>query len=425
MYYPLRCLAASLLALCLFSCSNADQIDPESQESAIGEETPAVSPAESESSGQVTTQSDAVEVIEDEGVLRVGVIMDEENVMSAYDRQPGVAFIGMIEEINRQGGLLNKEVEVLRENGESRLSVVDSAAEKLIRAGVQLLVVTCELDYAAPAVKRAKEAEVLLISPCASEEDWGLGEVDTLAFSMVTRPKVYGAQLADFLWDEGNRTTAIFWDDTVPETIQECIAFRDRWGSLGGRSTVESAVNMVTAPSVIGPADRKGSLDVDVIAVCATNRVGVLTLQLIRGAGWLTPIVAGPSLDSASFFTSDIPALGDFRMVSFAGTRGDDPYIGVNQAAEYFQNIDGIPPASGRFILGADLAELWVQAVNLAGTADSRVVAETIKSFGTFSVPSGLIKFEGTQAVTTRTLRMLRNVEGYMVFDSLIQEASQ
>jgi len=52
-------------------------------------------------------------------------------------------------------------------------------------------------------------------------------------------------------------------------------------------------------------------------------------------------------------------------------------------------------------------------------------VAETIKSFGTFSVPSGLIKFEGTQAVTTRTLRMLRNVEGYMVFDSLIQEVSQ
>ena len=242
---------------------------------------------------------------------------------------------------------------------------------------------------------------------------------------MVTRPKAYGAQLADHLWGEGDRTAAIFWDDTVPETIQECIAFRDRWRNLGGTSTVESAVNMVTAPSVIGPADRLGSLDVDAIAVCATNRVGVLTLRLIRGAGWLTPIVAGPSLDSASFFTSDIPSLGDFRMVSFAGTRGDDPYVGANQAAVYFQNIDGIPPASGRYILGADLAELWFQAVNFAGTTDSRVVAETIKSFDSFNVPSGLIKFEGTQAVTKRTLRILRNVGGYMVFESLIQEPNQ
>ena len=421
MHYLQRCLTASLLALCLISCSNTNDGKVEDAETSVEAETPSSSEIETESS----TQEVIVEAIEDEDVIRVGLIIDEENIMSSYDRQPGVAFVGMIEEYNRQGGLLGKRIEVLRENGESRLSVINGAAEKLIKSGVQLLVVTCELDFAAPAVRQAKEAEVLLISPCASEEDWGLGEVDTLAFSMVTRPKAHGVQLADHLWGEGDRTAAIFWDDTVPETIQECIAFRDRWRNLGGTSTVESAVNMVTAPSVIGPADRLGSLDVDAIAVCATNRVGVLTLQLIRGAGWLTPIVAGPSLDSASFFTSDIPNLGDFRMVSFAGTRGDDPYVGANQAAVYFQNIDGIPPASGRFILGADLAELWFQAVNFAGTTDSRVVAETIKSFESFNVPSGLIKFEGTQAVTKRTLRILRNVGGYMVFESLIQEPNQ
>ncbi len=416
-----RCLTASLLALCLISCSNTEDGNVEGEESSVEEETLPSSEIETGS----RTQETVVEVIEDEDVIRVGVIIDEENIMSSYDRQPGVAFEGMAEEYNRQGGLLGKKIEVLRENGQSRLSVINAAAEELIGYGVQLLFVTCELDFASPIVKQAKEAEVLLISPCASEEDWGLGEVDTLAFSMVNRPQVYGAQFADHLWEEGNRTTAIFWDDTVPETIQECIAFRDRWGNLGGQSTIESAVNMVTAPSVIGPADRLGSLDVDVITVCATNRVGILTLQLIRGAGWLTPIVAGPSLDSASFFASDVPNLGDFRMVSFAGTRGDDPSEWVNQAAEYFQSVDGIPPASGRFILGADLAELWFQAVNLAGTADSRVVAETIKSIETFSVPSGLIKFEGTQAVTERTLRMLRNVGGYMVFESLIQGSTQ
>ena len=421
MHYLLRCLTLSILTLCLMSCSNTgegeteDQVNPEE----------IATPSSSQEETQPTVQEVEVGPTTDEDVIRVGVIIDEENIMSPYDRQPGVAFIGMMEEYNRQGGLLGKRIEVLRENSESRLSVINSAAEKLIRSGVQLLVVTCELDFAAPAVKQAKEAEVLLISPCASEEDWGLGEVDTLAFSMVTRPKVYGAQLADHLWGEGDRTTAIFWDDTVPETIQECIAFRDRWRTLGGQSTVESAVNMVTAPSVIGPADRLGSLDVDVVVVCATNRVGVLTLQLIRGAGWLTPIVAGPSLDSASFFTSDIPNLGDFRMASFASTRGDDPYVGANQAATHFQSVDGIPPASGRFILGADLAELWFQAANLAGTVDSRIVAETIKSFESFSVPSGLIKFEGTQAVTVRTLRMLTNVGGYMVFESLIQDEAQ
>ncbi len=421
MYNSLRYLVLSILVFGLIACSNSGEESPAAVESSVERETSTQDLATSQSDAQVV----AVEEVQATDVIRVGVIIDEENIMSSYDRQPGVGFIGMIEEINRQGGLLGQRIEVLRENSESRLSVIDSAAKKLIESGVQLLVVTCELDYAAPAIRRAKEAEVLLISPCASEENWGLGDVDALAFSMVTRPKVYGAQLADFLWDQGNRSTAIFWDDTVPETIQECLAFRDRWGSLGGWSTVESAVNMVTAPSVIGPADRNKSLDVDVIVVCATNRVGILTLQLIRGAGWLTPIVAGPSLDSASFFPSDVPGLGDFRMVSFSAANGDDPYLAVNQAANYFQIIDGIPPASGRFILGADLAALWEQAVTAAGTADSRFVAERIKAFEFVEVPSGPISFEGTQAVSIRTLRMLRHTGGYMVFDSLIEQATQ
>ena len=416
-----RFLIAGLLFLALAACSDSSPETTEAVEDI--EETDVL--IEPTVTSQVENEAIAVEQAETSDVIRVGIIVDEENIMSSYDRQPGVAFIGTIEEINRQGGLLGRRVEVLRENSQSRLSVIDNAAKRLIENGVQLIVVTCELDYAAPAIRRAKEAEVLIISPCASEENWGLGDVDSLAFSMVTRPKVYGAQMADYLWGQGDRTTAIFWDDTVPETIQECIAFRDRWRSLGGRSTVESAVNMVTAPSVIGPADRNKSLDVDVIAVCATNRVGVLTLQLIRGAGWLTPIVAGPSLDSASFFPSDIPGIGDFRMVSFASTNGDDPFLSVNQAADYFQMIDGIPPASGRFILGSDLAELWKQAVIAAETSDGRFVADAIKSFGPIDVPSGTISFESTQAVAKRVLRMLRHTSGYMVFESIIEEVPQ
>lgn len=405
-----------LLVLVLAACTNSNSETSLPAEIKVESKT---------STKEITVFQDASKVVIDSDpvveVTRVGLIIDEENLMASYDRQPGVAFVGAIEELNRNGGLLGKPIELLRINSESRLSVIDTAAEKLIEAGVQLLVVTCELDFATPAIQRAKEAEVLVISPCASEEEWGSGEVDNLAFSMTTRPAAYGAELANYLWEQEYRSVAIFWDDTSPETIQECLAFRDSWRNLGGWSTVESAINMVTAPSVIGPADRNKTLDVDVIITCATQRVGILTLELIRGAGWLTPIIAGPSLDSASFFPSDVSGLGDFRMVSFASTEGDDPYPAVNKATEYFKNIDGISPASGRFILGADLADLWKQAVELAGTADSRLVAQTIKSFESIEVPSGTIEFEGTQAVTKRALRMLRHSEGVMIFDTLMR----
>ena len=165
--------------------------------------------------------------------------------MAPHDRQPGVAFVGEIERINENGGLLGKQITIIRVNSESRLSVIDNAAKKLIEAGAQLLVLTCELDYAGPALTRAKEAEVLVISPCATETQWGTGAVDKLAFSLTTQSQKYGVELANLLWDEGKRTVGVLWDNSAPEPIQECSAFKNRWRQLGGRTTIDSAINMV------------------------------------------------------------------------------------------------------------------------------------------------------------------------------------
>ena len=360
-----------------------------------------------------------VERIREEDTIVVGVIIDEENLMAPHDRQPGVAFVGEIERVNENGGLLGKQITVIRVNSESRLSVIDNAAKKLIEAGAQLLVLTCELDYAGPALTRAKEAEVLVISPCATETQWGTGAVDKLAFSLTTQSQKYGVELANLLWDEGKRTVGVLWDNSAPEPIQECSAFKNRWRQLGGRTTIDSAINMVTATDIINAGDRARTLDADSIALCAFNRVGTLALQRIRGAGWLTPVIAGVTMDSAAFRPLDVPGIGDFRLLSFASTSNDDPFPEVRNAAVNFVSIDGVPPASGRFVLGADLAKLWVYAVTEAGTSNSLAVADQIKSIDTFDAVSGPISFGGTQAVLRRVLRVLEQIEGDMVYQKV------
>ena len=73
-------------------------------------------------------------------------------------------------------------------------------------------------------------------------------------------------------------------------------------------------------------------------------------------------------------------------------------------------SIDGVPPASGRFVLGADLAKLWIYAVN-EGTSNSLAVADQIKSIETFDAVSGPISFGGTQAVLRRVLRVLEQID--------------
>lgn len=396
------------LSICLSACSSQD--DPAS----IVEEK--ASPSNEPATVFQDTTEIIVERIQQEDTIVVGVIIDEENLMSPHDRQPGVAFVGAMNQLNETGGILGKQVTVLRVNSESRLSVVDNAAKKLIEAGAQLLVVTCELDYASPAIRRAKEAEVLVISPCATETEWSTGSVDTLAFSMTTQSQKYGLELANLLWEEGKRTVGVLWDNSTPETIQECSAFKSRWRALGGRTTIDKAINMVTATDIINAGDRARTLDADSIVLCSFNRVGTLALQRIRGAGWLTPVIAGLTMDSAAFRPLDVSGIGDFRLLSFASTSNDDPYPEVRDAAVNFVSVDGVPPASGRFVLGADLAKLWIYAVNQVGTTNSSTVAEEIKSITIFDAVSGPISFNGTQSVLRRVLRVLEQDDGEMIF---------
>tara|TARA_E500000331_G_scaffold187862_2_gene180842 strand:+ start:9951 stop:11195 length:1245 start_codon:yes stop_codon:yes gene_type:complete len=396
------------LSICLSACSSQDGPASIVEEKASPSNEPATV-------FQDTTEI-IVERIQQEDTIVVGVIIDEENLMSPHDRQPGVAFVGAMNQLNETGGILGKQVTVLRVNSESRLSVVDNAAKKLIEAGAQLLVVTCELDYASPAIRRAKEAEVLVISPCATETEWSTGSVDTLAFSMTTQSQKYGLELANLLWEEGKRTVGVLWDNSTPETIQECSAFKSRWRALGGRTTIDKAINMVTATDIINAGDRARTLDADSIVLCSFNRVGTLALQRIRGAGWLTPVIAGLTMDSAAFRPLDVSGIGDFRLLSFASTSNDDPYPEVRDAAVNFVSVDGVPPASGRFVLGADLAKLWIYAVNQVGTTKSSTVAEEIKSITIFDAVSGPISFNGTQSVLRRVLRVLEQDDGEMIF---------
>lgn len=349
--------------------------------------------------------------------IRVGVILDGSNLMTALDRQPGVAFAGSIEAINAAGGVLGQPVELLVVDSESRLSVIHAAAREMVEAGVAMIVITCELDFATPAIEQAEPAGVLIMSPCASEPSWSAGTVSDLAFSLVGPADVYGADMADLLWSEGDRSAAVLWDETAPEARAECDGFVSRWAELGGAITTASPMNVETVASLVDNADLIANLDSDVIALCAFKTIGTRVLEAIRSSEIVTPIVAGPSLDSADFRPRDVEGLGDFRLVSFASPDGDDPEDDVADAVERFRQVDGIPPASGRFVLGADLAAVWVAGVEAAGTVDGAAVADAIQAFSSIDAVSGPVGFGRSHAATDRALRVRRFVDGGFQFE--------
>lgn len=372
-----------------------------------------------------TSASSAVSPDVDGEPVLVGVLLDTTNLMATTDRQPGVAFVEAIERIAAEGGLDGRPVDVRWVNTTSRLSVVDAEAAELIEAGADMLVVTCELDFARPAVDRAVEAGVLVVSPCGPEGAWGSGDLGSTAFSMMPAVETLGSVMADHVWAEGHRDISIVIDETAPEPRAECRGFRERWNTLGGRVETELQLNLVTAEALAQDAGRLDDLRGDALVLCSFPRVADTVIESVRGQAVQVPIIAGPSLDTGVWVPEDIAApLRDFTLLALASTAGDDPVDAVLAAAGEFLVADGVPPSNGRFVLGADLAAAYGIAVTRAGTTDGVAVADELRSMVDEPLVSGAVTFGGRQAPGTWALRVMRYRSGAFVNDGLVVDTS-
>jgi branched-chain amino acid transport system substrate-binding protein len=380
--------------------------------------------ASDEGTDDVEASVAAAPELDGEPVL-VGVLLDSTNLMATTDRQPGVAFVEAIERIAAEGGLDGRPVEVRWINTTSRLSVIDAEAVDLIEAGADLLVVTCEFDFARPAVERAVEAGVLVISPCGPETGWGNGDLGRTAFSMMPAVETLGAVMAEHVWAEGHREISIVVDETAPEPRAECRGFQERWNELGGQIATELQLNLVTAEALAQDAERLDELRADALVLCSFVRVADAVVESVRGQALRVPIIAGPTLDTGVWIPEDLDApLRDFTMLTLASTVGDDPADAVLAAAAEFLVADGIPPNNGRFVLGADLAAAYGIAVTRAGTTDGVAVADELRALVGEPLVSGEVTFGGRQAPDTWPLRVMRYEAGTFVNDGLVVDTS-
>jgi len=353
--------------------------------------------------------------------------LDPGNVMSTLDRSPAVAFEAQIEAINARGGLLGRPISLIKVDTTSRLSVIDAAAEDMIDAGVDMIVVTCEFDFAAPAIRRAEAAGVIVISPCASETGWTTGAAGDLAFSMVPPVATYGKAMADYMWAQDYRSVAVISDQSAPEARIECSSFTARWAELGGTFVYSEAFTLAAADDFEDNVQVRRARDADAIAFCAFSIIGEKLLGAdgsgIRTIGINAPIVAGPSFDTGTWLPLDFPGLGVFRQLALSSVHGDDPSPLHADAMEGFARLDSANPASGRFVVGADLADLWAQAVEAAGTTDGVAVAAEIRKMRDVETISGRMTFGGSQAPQSRELRVLRHSNGRLIYESTIEAA--
>ncbi len=296
------------------------------------------------------------------------------------DRYNGVE-LGIID-LNEKGGLLGRQVELLRYDMKSEPPLGANGAVELIAKGAVALQVPSDYDIGGPAALIAQSNKVLAFAG-AADIKFGPAGIGEFAFSMAVSTAGESAQLAEWGYKEkGWRSAYILLDNTLEFTKSIARFFKIRWIELAGEEGLVGEDQFLNSDtSIASQITRLKSLpkQPDVIYFVSYPPGGASAIRQIRAAGISTPLLSCEGMDG-EYWLGAVPDLSNFYVATYGSIYGDDSDPKINayfkkHAAKFGQ------PATSWGTEGYSIVEAWARAVERAGTTDGEAVRKQLEKF--------------------------------------------
>jgi len=408
-------LLVAVLALVAAACSS----DSDDTTTTAAAATTTTAAATTTTTAGATTTTAAAATPPDEGPIIIGAAVDLTSDMSFFDGPAIAAAQIKVDEINAAGGVGGRMLELRVIDTELDPDQTQAAAIELIDGGAQVLLVTCDVDFATPAITEGINAGILTVASCIGTDQMGpnrFGEAGRLAFSLGNVAQDEGAAMAEFAFDKG-KTKAVLVTDNLLVYFQDVIeAFKVRWLELGGEIVGEESFTSFdgTIENVVTAVD---GTDADIIAVSSAfaDLPSTFTTSL-RALGNDTTIICSWACDGSNWVPE---GLDNFYYVTFASVFGDDPDPLVNELEEEVAAAAGFT-GTGGFVTGASAIEAIVAAIEQTGGTVGSELAAAFEAFDGLPTISGSISFSPEQhTVFGREYRVITITAGENAFNSL------
>ena len=353
----------------------------------------------------------------------IGALMATTGFLAVYDEPALVAAQNRVGALNEAGGLLGRPVVLRHIDSHTELSAMRDGVEQLLLDGIDLLLMTCDAAYAAPALEVLEDSGTLVISPCGTDDAWTTGELGQRVFSMATPVSTEAELLISLVADRGFATAVVIIDQTSTEAVAVCEAFERGFEASGGRVSGLYRYQP-TDPSLIEPIlSGLANTRPESIVFCGTRLVGPEEiLAPIRAAGIFQPIFASSTMDG-DHWIGKVPGVGDFTMLSYASvyTGAPDPSSEVREVLADYLAATGHIAKDGRAVTGADAVEAYVRAVERAGTLEPGEVAAQLERFDGEDLAAGPVTFgPSLRAPVDRPMRVITIEEPHARFDRMV-----
>lgn len=321
-------------------------------------------------------------VLADDDRIVVGFATAETGFMQGYDKPAQDAAMIRIKEINEAGGLLGKQIEVVNADTKTDMAEGAKAGLSVVDAGADLVVVSCDYDFGAPAALAAESSGLISFFLCAESVKAGIQGVGPNSFSASVLAAVQGATMADWAYKEkGARSFYRLLDTWTEYNKGICDGFDWMLPQLAEAKLVGEDTFLNEDASIAAQISRIKALpeEPDAIMLCSMMPGFVSAVKQIRAAGINSMILNGSGADG-SYWMSAVPDLSNFYVPAQGSVYGDDPNPEVNAFNAKYEAATGAPPATQYTYPGYIMIDVWAKAVERAGTTETAaVVAELEK----------------------------------------------
>jgi len=271
--------------------------------------------------------------------------------------------------------------------------------------------VTCDVEYAAPAVQEFISKGMLTLAPCIGTDQMGpkrFGPKGRLAFTFGNIAQDEAAAMAEYAYGRGWRRAVIVKDNLLAYFQNVADLFKARFTELGGTVVQEEGFSSFSN-TIQNAISKVAPTNADVIAFPTAFDGLAPFVGGLRALGNNTPIINSWGGDG-NYWWPQSPPVRNYYYVTYGSIYGDDPKSAVNRLVREVTAINkGETPATGSFIPGADLVDALVAAIKGAnGSTKGAVLAARLEKFKGFQATSGKITFSKTvHGVTGRAYRVM------------------
>lgn len=238
-----------------------------------------------------------------------------------------------IEEINAAGGILGRQVKLVKADTKSDINQGARAGLEVLEQGADAMIVTLDYNFGGGAAREAQKAGKVVIAPGAGSPKFGVQGIGKMAYTLGIAAQTDSTVSAEWgIEEKGFKTAYLLLDDVTDYDKDQCSSFKEVWTELGGEILGEDTFKN-NDTSVAAQVTRIKALnqEPDLIMLCSFPPGGAVAVKQLRDANVNSAIISNGAMDGRYWFEDSIPNLSGFYFTASASVWGDDPSDQINE----------------------------------------------------------------------------------------------